>query len=55
MNRPALAAGPGAGGHPSRRAARAAADASPLPWNEPLRADDHYGASFDAWNAVVNR
>src|SRR5690606_20553933 len=37
------------------RALGAAADASPLPWNEPLRRDGHYGASFDAWNAVVNR
>jgi HEAT repeat protein len=37
------------------RALGAVADASLLPWNEPLRADGHIGAAFEAWNAVVNR
>ncbi len=37
------------------RALGAVADASLLPWNEPLRADGHFGAAFDAWNAVVGR
>lgn len=37
------------------RALGAVADASLLPWNEPLRADGHYGAAFEAWNAVVIR
>lgn len=33
----------------------AAADASLLPWNEPLRADGHFGAAFSSWSAVVAR
>jgi len=37
------------------RALGAVADASLLPWNEPLRADGHFGAAFEAWNAVVAR
>ncbi len=37
------------------RALGAVADASLLPWNEPLRADGHYGAASEAWNAVVFR
>lgn len=37
------------------RALGAVSDASLLPWNEPLRADGHYGAAFESWNAVVGR
>ncbi|MCY2960167.1 MAG: hypothetical protein NTY35_08375 [Planctomycetota bacterium] len=37
------------------RALGAVADASLLPWNEPLRADGHFGAAFESWSAVVQR
>ncbi len=37
------------------RALGAVADASLLPWNEPLRADGHFGAAFESWNATVYR
>lgn len=37
------------------RALGGVADASVLPWNEPLRADGHFGAAFESWNVVVQR
>ncbi|MBL8860424.1 MAG: hypothetical protein JNK02_00285 [Planctomycetes bacterium] len=37
------------------RALGAAADASLLPWNEPLRAHANFGAPYEAWGLVVQR
>lgn len=37
------------------RALGAVADASLLPWNEPLRADGHFGAPTESWSAFVLR